>query len=131
MSIEIVVDANIIISALIGGATREILFETKFDFITTQFTISEVEKYFSEIARKAEVSENYVKETFDLLPLEVKNKEFYQGNLDKAEELIKDIDKKDVDILALALETGNYLWTDDRDFDKIKFEKVIKTKDFF
>lgn len=131
MGIKLVVDANIIISALIGGATREIFFDKRFDFVTTEYTVSEVEKYFLEVAEKAEVSETYVKKTFDLLPLEVRDKEFYKGKLEEARDQIQDIDSKDVDILALALKTGNYLWTDDKDFDKIDFEKIIKTKDFF
>ena len=45
MKIKICVDANIIISALIGGVARNILFDSKFEFITTESTIKEVTKY--------------------------------------------------------------------------------------
>ncbi len=52
MNIEIVVDANIIISALIGGSSREILFDHRYRFLTTNFTLKEVEKYIPTIVGK-------------------------------------------------------------------------------
>jgi len=52
-------------------------------------------------------------------------------SVDKASEFIGDIDEKDVDILALALETDNYLWSEDKDFEEAGYKKLIKTKDFF
>lgn len=107
------------------------LFYRRFEFVTTEYTVSEVKKYLPEIASKAEVSEEYIKKTFDLLPLKVKGKQFYESSLEQAENQIGDIDKKDKDILALAIETGNYLWTDDKDFDRVEYKKVVKTKDFF
>ncbi|MCD6371758.1 MAG: hypothetical protein J7L39_03505 [Candidatus Aenigmarchaeota archaeon] len=53
MNITIVVDANPIIAALIGGSSREIFFERRFEFITVEFTIEEVKKYLPVIAEKA------------------------------------------------------------------------------
>ena len=46
----ICVDATPIISALIGGFSREVLFSHNFEFATTQFTINEVKKYLPYIA---------------------------------------------------------------------------------
>lgn len=99
--------------------------------MTTEFTVSEVKKYIPEIARKAGVSEKFVKETFQLLPLKINKRRSYKESLEKTEELMGDIDEKDVEILALSLKTENYLWTDDKDFDQIDYDKTIKTKDFF
>lgn len=45
----IVIDANIIISALIGGSARFILLKTDYQFITTEYTIREVEKLIQKI----------------------------------------------------------------------------------
>ena len=39
MKIIIVVDANPIISALIGGKSRQILFNSNLNFVTTAYTI--------------------------------------------------------------------------------------------
>lgn len=45
MKIRIVVDSNIIISALLGGKPRFILFDPKFEFITVQKTLKETEDF--------------------------------------------------------------------------------------
>jgi len=42
MRITIVVDANIILSALLDGKPSYILFDGKYQFITSEFTLSEV-----------------------------------------------------------------------------------------
>lgn len=131
MKIEIVVDANIIISALIGGSSREILFDHRFKFLTTDFTIGEVEKYIPEISKKSNTEERYIQETLELIPLDIKEENRYGNSLDKADEMIGDIDEKDIRILALAIETDNYLWSEDKDFEEAGFDKLLKTKDFF
>ncbi|MBS1262952.1 MAG: hypothetical protein MAG715_00117 [Methanonatronarchaeales archaeon] len=131
MKIEIVVDANVFISALIGGSTRDLLFDSRFGFMTTEFTVGEVEKYVPEIAEKAGVSEELVEEMFGLIPLDVVGRERYGDAMERASKMVADIDEKDVDILALALERDSYLWSDDRDFDDVEFDRILKTKDFF
>ncbi|MGM0510839.1 MAG: PIN domain-containing protein [Thermoplasmatota archaeon] len=131
MKIELVVDANIIISALIGGSSREILFDHRYRFLTTKFTIGEVKKYVPVISNKADTDEKYILETLELIPIEVKKKTYYGQSSDEAYDLIGDIDEKDVEILALAIETDNYLWSEDNDFEEAGYKKLIKTKDFF
>ncbi len=131
MKIVIVVDANVIISALIGGSSRDILFDHRFKFITTEHTLGEVKKYVPEISKKSGEDEDLILETLNLIPLDVKEKGFYEDSLEKADEVIGDIDEKDVHVLALALETDDYLWSQDRDFEEAGYEKLIKTKDFF
>ncbi len=131
MTIEIVVDAKIIISALIGGSSRKILFDHRFRFMTTKFTVGEVVKYIPEISRKSNTDEKFVLETFKLIPIEILEEDYYINNIEGARKLIQDIDRKDVHILALALETENYLWSEDKDFEKAGYKKLLKTKDLF
>ncbi len=38
--IRIVVGANVILSALLGGSARFVLFDPRFEFATTQFTLA-------------------------------------------------------------------------------------------
>ncbi|WP_457555604.1 PIN domain-containing protein [Candidatus Pyrohabitans sp.] len=45
MKLQIVVDANPIISALIGGASREVFFRRTFKFATSEYTLKEVRKF--------------------------------------------------------------------------------------
>ncbi len=131
MNIEIVVDANIIISALIGGSSREILFDHRYRFLTTEFTLKEVEKYIPTIAEKSDTEKRFVKEALELIPLSIKEKKFYEESLSEANDMIGEIDEKDVEILALAIATNNYLWSEDKDFEGSGYEKILKTKDFF
>ncbi|MBU1252168.1 MAG: hypothetical protein KKC96_01095 [Nanoarchaeota archaeon] len=51
MKIKIAVDATPIISALIGGFSRNILFDNKFNFISTEYTLREVRKYLCQISK--------------------------------------------------------------------------------
>ena len=44
--------------------------------------------------------------------------------------MIEEIDKKDVDILALALQFDTYLWSQDRDFETAGYLKILKTYNF-
>ncbi len=68
MKIRVAVDTNIIISALLGGKPRFILFDSKFEFITVEFALKEVEKYIPLIAEKSGTSEKEIREGIDLLP---------------------------------------------------------------
>ena len=124
----IVIDANPIISALIGGFSKEIIFNHHFDFITTRFTINEVIKFIPYISKKSGVSEDFIKTLVTLLHLKVCELEEYNTMISKAESIIKD--KNDVYILALALAKNFPVWSNDKHFENIKEIKLIKTKDF-
>ncbi len=130
MKIRIVTDANIIISALLGGKPRFILFDTKFEFITSDFTLKEVKRYIPLISRKSGVSKKKIKEGISFLPLKIVSRNYYKDYLKQAEELIKEIDKDDIDILALYLKEKTFLWSEDKDFEKVEFKiNLLKTKD--
>ncbi|PKP58750.1 MAG: hypothetical protein CVT88_06805 [Candidatus Altiarchaeales archaeon HGW-Altiarchaeales-1] len=129
---KVCVDANVIISALIGGVTREILFDPKFEFISTEFTINEVRKYMPLIAEKSRASVKKAKIALSVLPINIYKREHYSGKIEEANRIIGKIDENDVDILALALKFGCYLWSNDKHFDCIPENiktRCIKTKE--
>lgn len=130
MKIRIIVDANIIISAFLGGKPRFLLFDSKFEFTTAQFTIKEVEKYIPLISQKSGVSEKEIKRGISLLPLKIISRDYYKNHLKKAKSLIEEIDKDDIDILALYLKENTFLWSEDKDFEKVKPKiNLLKTED--
>jgi predicted nucleic acid-binding protein len=130
MRLRIVVDANILISALLGGKSRFILFDPKFEFITTEFTLREVEKYIPLISEKSGVPEKEIRKGVTLLPLKIVSKNYYRDYLRQAAKLIGKIDKNDVDILSLYLKEKTFLWSEDKDFEKVKPKiNLLKTKD--
>ena len=130
--IRIVVDANIILSALLGGAARFILFDSQFEFVTAEFTLDEVRRYLPYIAKKSEVPIKELQEALLLLPIIVFSKGHYKNAFPRAQEALRDIDPHDVDILALYYMEETYLWSEDKGFERVMpLIRLLKTKDFF
>lgn len=130
MGITIIVDANPIISAFIGGISKDILFDKRFEFITSEFTLKEVKKYIPLISKKSGVVEERILFALSLLPLKVYSEIQYNGKIKEAKELIEYRDREDVPILALTLTLNVPLWSMDKDFEDIDQIKLLKTKDF-
>jgi len=130
MTILVAVDANIILSALLGGKPSVLLFDPRFRFITTAFTITEVRKYLPRLAQKLALPREELERLLTMLPVSIHDRDVYQTSMPEAEGMIGYIDDKDVDILALALRQGAYLWSQDKDFDMCGYGKVMKTYDF-
>ena len=129
MRLRNVVDANILISALLGGKSRFILFDIKFEFIVNEFTLREVEKYIPFISKKSGVSEKEIRKGISLLPLKIVSKNYYKDYLKQAEILIGKIDRDDIEILALYLKEKTFLWSEDKDFEKVKPKiNLLKTE---
>jgi predicted nucleic acid-binding protein len=122
---HLVIDANPIISALLGGKARKILFSSKFQFFSTQHSLFEVEKYLPVLAKKIGLPEEELFRASQLLPITVYQPIEYDAQVQRAFELIGHRDAKDAPILALALHLGYPLWSDDRDFEDIP-ELVVR-----
>lgn len=130
MKIIIVVDANIILSALLGGKSSSILFDGRFQFVTAEFTIYEVKKYLPKLSKKLNIPRKNLEEILDKMPLLIYERDFYEIKTEEAEEMIGGVDAKDIDILALSLKLETYLWSQDKDFEKAGCLKILKTYDF-
>ena len=130
MKIIIAVDANIILSALLSGKPSIILFDGRFQFITTEFTIDEVRKYLPKLAEKLDIPQEELSSLLERLPISIYKRGFYDAELKISGEMIGKIDKKDIEILALTLKFGTYLWSQDRDFEKCGYSKILKTHNF-
>lgn len=126
---KLVVDANVFISALIGGKAAELLFNPNFELLTTERTTWEVKKYLPELAGYTEKSPTDLLLLFELIPVRACQSTEYERSLSMAQDLIGDRDPFDVDILALTLETGAPLWSNDSDFEEIDKITLLKTKD--
>ena len=121
---KLVVDANPILSALLGGASRRIFFETGIQLFAVPETIlTEVNAHLPTLAVKLEVSKKYLEYGLSLLPLISYPPETYRQTLAQARRLIEHRDPNDVDPLALTLKLGIPLWTNDRDFEETEVEQ--------
>lgn len=130
--IRIVVDANVLISALLNGSAKFVLFDPKFEFITTEFTSREVYHFFPFISARSNVPLNELEAAVKLLPLVIYPRQHYQSMLSRARKVLRNIDLNDVDLLALYFVENTYLWSEDKNFEEIRPPiRLLKTKDFF
>ena len=115
---KLVVDANPIISALLGGAALQVFWSPSFkELVTTKFTMNEILPYLPRLAKKISVPEALLRLELEFLPLTIYEKGSYQGQIAEAKKRIGDRDPNDVDLLALALTLGRPLWSNDHDFE--------------
>lgn len=116
---RLVVDANPMISALLGGAAlRAFWNEAVKEWATTQFTVNEVLFYLPRLASKIHVPEEMLRLELELLPLRIYKKASYRDFISEAKRRIAERDANDVDLLALALKLDYPIWTNDQDFEQ-------------
>ena len=127
MSESLIVDANPLLSALLGGVARDVVFSGRFTLYSTQHTLFEVEKYLPLLAQRLGRTEMDLFREFQLLPIIACQPLVYDLRLREANRLIGHRDPKDVQILALTLQLGYPIWTEDRDFDHLPGVVVRKT----
>lgn len=113
---RLVVDANVILSAVIGGKAADLVWNPWLDLATTAHTLREVARYLPTLADKAGVALDIALGALRLLPITSYRRGFYQAKVAQARDLIGGRDPDDVDLLALALKVGSPIWTNDRDF---------------
>lgn len=112
-----VIDANVLMGALISGRA---VYKTAFgflDLIVPDFALVEIEKYKNTIITKSKLNDTELRRfTFDIFQrLTVLPNYFLTVNaLAEAERLIADIDPKDISYVALAIQTDSVLLTRDR-----------------
>ena len=115
---KLVVDANAILSALLGGKSKRLFFEAGItEFAVADSVLEEVQAYVPKMARKLGVGHEFLFYALELLPLTICAPKIYRRSLQKAKIQIAHRDPRDVDVLALAFALERPLWTNDRDFD--------------
>lgn len=116
---KLVVDANPIFSALLGGKAKRLFLESGIaEFAVTQSILEEIHSYIPTMAQKLGVRQEFLFYTMDLLPLTIYQSKTYRHSITKAKMQVARRDPDDVDILALAIELGHPLWTNDKDFEE-------------
>ena len=130
---KLVVDTNVIISALVrGGLTRDFIIENfNHDLITPAYIFKEISKYKEYICKKANINSEQFYLLLCLLfrHIEIINPSYYLNYLDEAKELIGNIDKNDVPFLACALAFDCLVWSDDKHFKQQDKIKIYTTED--
>lgn len=127
--VTIVIDANPLLSALLGGKARAILLSGKFRFITSEYTTWEVKKYIPLVSERTDVAEEELLIAFEHFPITAFQAKEYDDTRLAAEMLIGKRGPKDVDILALALKFDTPVWSEDKDLAGIEEIELFRTSD--
>lgn len=114
----VVVDTNIIVSALISGSRRirRNLARADLQFVSPKFVLVELFKHAPQIQKATKLSQE---ENLELLSSIINPIKFYEENLisvgswAEAFRFCREVDENDTPFVALALELNAELWTDD------------------
>ncbi|MFW6041363.1 MAG: PIN domain-containing protein [Thermoplasmatota archaeon] len=127
---ELVVDANVLFSALIAeGKTRELLYSEKLNLIAPEFLLTEVENHEKEICEKSGLS----KEDFEFIlilfrkRIDIIPREDFEEYLIRANKRCPDPD--DTEYLALAMSEDAILWSDEKKLKDQDEVEVISTSE--
>ena len=111
-------DANVLLSAVLGGRARLILENPQVDeILTVEQIMAEVEEYAGLLARKKRLAEDLVLLAVGALPVTVVGRTDYAAEIPEAKKRIEQRDPDDVELLALALAFNIPVWSNDNDFE--------------
>lgn len=112
-------DANPILSALLGGNARRVFFESGVEeFAVPESVLDEVRAYIPAFSTRTGLPQDVLEFLLELLPLTPYTASTYRRTIPEAIRLIGRRDPDDVAPLALALHLDLPIWTNDRDFEQ-------------
>jgi predicted nucleic acid-binding protein len=121
--VRLVADANVLLSAVIGGRAKAVLeHPTVTEVLTAEATLTEVQEYAAQLAAKKRFSLDVVLMAVATLPVTVVERETYARSIPEARRRIGRRDPDDVEVLALALQMGAAVWSNDNDFENVGVE---------
>lgn len=127
---KLVVDANVLISALIADSkTRELIVTLEPELLTPEVIHTEIENYETLIVEKSGMDAARVRQFVDLLFQYIETvpaSDFYPY-IEQADEAIGRTDPDDVLYVACALARDAAVWSDDADFDEQTLVPVYST----
>ncbi len=138
----VVVDANILFSALITPAGRiaDIITHpiSQARLITCHYAFVELFKHQPKIVKQSKQTQDSLLGIMDIL---LRNLEFHNemligvDEIREAERLTKDVDHFDMRYVALAIQTGGILWTGDKKLTQhlkdVGFDRVLNTAELY
>ncbi len=120
---QLAADANVLLSALIGGRAKLVLNHPRIGgTFTTEHTFAEVEEYALVLARKRRLPRDILLLAVAALPVNLVPRVQYAKSLAEATRRMQPRDPEDVDLLALALHLQIPVWSNDRDFENLNVD---------
>ncbi|MEF8785507.1 MAG: PIN domain-containing protein [Haloarculaceae archaeon] len=129
---KLVVDANVVISALVADSkTRELIVTLEPEMLTPEVVHEEIGNYEDLIIEKSGMDAERVQQFVDLLFQYIETvpaSEFY-SSIEQADTAIGETDPDDVLYVACALAREAGVWSDDSDFDEQDLVPVFSTNE--
>jgi predicted nucleic acid-binding protein len=121
--VQLVADANVLLSAVIGGRAALALRHDKVEQVfTPAAAYDEVFEYLPSLAKKKRLDLDTLLLACAALPVIVVERSEYQNKISIANRRIGKRDPEDVDVLALALSLKLPVWSNDNDFENAGVE---------
>ncbi|MBU2634238.1 MAG: nucleotide-binding protein [Nanoarchaeota archaeon] len=120
----LVVDANIVFSALVAGKLTNLILSPKLELIGPELLFTEIKKHKEEVKTKSKLTELEFEILLSLLERKIRivPMDEFISLLPKAEELLGE-HKKDAPYVALALKLKCSFWSYEKRFSKVS--KVV------
>jgi predicted nucleic acid-binding protein len=116
--VKLVADANVLLSAVLGGRAALVLQHPEVEeVLTTGVTFAEVQEYAVVLGRKKRLPEEMLLLAVASLPVTIVSSDVYRAEMKQARRQLDWRDPDDVEILALALHLRIPLWSNDNDFE--------------
>jgi len=116
--VQLVADANVLLSAVIGGRAALVLRHPQVERVVTPTTAyDEVFEYLAPLAKRKRLQLDTLLVTLAALPVAVVDRSEYEDHLPEARRRIGQRDPDDVDVLALAIALELAVWSNDNDFE--------------
>jgi predicted nucleic acid-binding protein len=117
-AVRLAADANVLLSADLGGRARLVLESPRVkEILTVQQVIAEVEEYASLLARKRRLAEDLVLLAVGALPITIVGQSDYAAAIPDATKRMGPRDPDDIELLALAIAFSIAVWSNDNDFE--------------
>lgn len=130
----IVVDANIVIAALMGSRGKlTILTSSNHYFYVPRTIVDEIKRHGGFICERTPQTYEDFENNLDALLAFIEQLEYveYELHVERARKAIEKRDSKDADYIAAALAvSADFIWTDDKDFTDQKLVKTMTTAQF-
>lgn len=127
---RLVVDTNVVFSALIaGGVTREILLTGEHEFFAPEHFFAEFRRNQAAVSSKTGLSESELDLLLHLLfeRIRIVPRMEFEDTVTEAEDAIGTVDPDDVPFLALAMHVNAEVWSDDEHFQRQDAVRVWRT----
>jgi predicted nucleic acid-binding protein len=121
--VNLAADANVLLSAVIGGRANLVFKHPQIDEIfTPEHTFAEVQEYTLVLARKKRLPPDILLLAAAALPVTVVSRAHYAKSIPEATKRIGPRDPDDIELLALALHLNIPIWSNDNDFKGMRIE---------